>query len=176
MTQYLLAYAPRGTEFEVADAIDALGGFAVVPRKVELVRLPKQRRPSIVESPVLPNYVFARMTAEQWQQARADRLIFSTVAWMGPNEWKRVQAFAARAEQDYQVRMAQIEAGERLSEYSAGDALQLLGEPLGARMGIFRRVIEGRVPMIEAELQGVTLFGKPVMVTVDPVMARKAAE
>lgn len=184
----LLGYAPKGAEFAVEDALNDIGAFCVVPRKVELVRLPKQRRPSVIESPYWQNYIFARMTDEQWHFARTAlwvpsqdggkvRVNFSTVMWIDEREWERwVMPAVARIEQDYQVRMAQIEAGERLSEYSAGDALQLLGEPLGARMGIFRRVIEGKLPMIEAELQGVTLLGKPVVVKVDPVMARRAAE
>ena len=173
MTQHLLGYAPRGTEFDVEAALNEMGAFAVVPRKVDLIRLPKQRHPSIVESPVWANYIFASMTPEQWQQARADRLIFSTVAWIGEGEWRRFQAYAARIEQEYAARMAQIEAGQRLSEFNPGDALQLLGGLFEGRLATFRRLIEGRVPMIEAEVQGLQLIGKPVVIKVDPVNARK---
>ena len=74
------------------------------------------------------------------------------------------------------VMMAAIEAGNRLSEYMPGDALQLLSGMFQGRMATFRRLIEGKVPMIEAEVTGLALMGKPVRITVDPVMARRAAE
>ena len=173
---YLLAYAPAKTEFAVAEAINEIGALAVCPRKVELVRLAKRRRPEIEESPVLPNYLFCAMSYQQWHQCIADRIIFDTVKWIGPHEWARVQAYAARVEQDYQHRMAQIEARERLSEYEPGDALKLLGGTFQGKMAVFRRMIEGKVPMIEAEMLGFQLLGRSVTVTVDPVLARKAAE
>lgn len=185
---YLLAYAPAGTEFAVEAALNDLGAFAVVPRKVDIEMVGVRRPvPTPVDRPVWPNYIFGDVTPEQWHQARADRIIFGTVAWIGKGEWRRIMAFAEQVEQDYQFAMAAFEAGERrtkaqreaaamLASYREGEAMKLLGEPLGARLGIFRRIVERDGPKIEVELQGVTILGKPVVIDVDPIMARRAAE
>lgn len=172
---YILAYTRHGAELETAEAITTIGAFAVAPRKVDLIRLPKQRRPQIVESAFIANYIFAAMTAEQWHQCRADRIAFTTCRAISPGEWPRVQAFCARIEQDYQHRMAQIEAGNRLSEYAPGDLLEILGGAMVGRMAEFRKLHEGRVPMIEAQVQGLELLGRPVTVMLDPVNARRMA-
>jgi transcription antitermination factor NusG len=169
MTLRLLAYAPYGQEFTVAAEINDMGALAVVPRRVDLVRLPKQRRPQIVEEPFLRGYMFCAMSPDQWHEAPKE---MQTVKYIGPREWERVQDFAARIEQDYQHRMAQIEAGNRLSEYNPGDALEILGGVMQGYMAKFLRLREGVVPMIEAEVQ-LTLMGKPVMAQIDPVMARR---
>lgn len=172
---YLLAYTAAGHEFETAEAINAMGALAVVPRKVEAIRLPKRRYAEAVISPVLPNYLFLAMSPEQWHQAQADRIIFATVKWIGPNEWRRVQAYAERVEQDYMLRMEQIEARERVSEYDPGQALQLLGGAFRDSLAVFRRIVEGgKFPMVEYEVKGVRLLGKPIIGEIDPVLVRKA--
>ena len=171
MTLHLLAYAPRGQEFEIADAVNAMGAIAIVPRMVELIRLPKQRRPQISESPFLPNYIFCALTPDEWHAAPKE---LATVRFIGPQNWRRVQAFAQQVESDYQHRMAQIEAGNRLSEYNHGDVLEILGGVMQGQLATFRRLIEGKVPMIEAEVQ-MQLLGRPVIATVDPINARKVA-
>jgi hypothetical protein len=192
---YLLAYVQRGTEFAVEAAINDIGGFACVPRKVDVEMVGIRRpTPEPVERPFLPNYLFCKLSPDLWHLVRNElrapdgsRLVFSTVAWIGDGEWKRVQAFAAQVEQDYQAAMAEIEAGERrtkaqreaaarIASYKEGEAMKLLGEPLGARMGIFRRIVERDGPKIEVELQGVTMLGKPVVMTIDPTDAARAAE
>lgn len=183
MNLHILAYCPRGHEFDLADAINEGGGLAVVPRKVELVRLPKQRRPQIVESPLLPNYLFAALSPDQWHNAPRE---LSTVKFIGPNEWRRVRDFAARVEMDYQNRMADLErqmAAQKqdqhrrifLSEYAPGDTLEILGGVMQGYMATFKRLHEGAVPMIEAEVQ-LTLMGRPVTARIDPIMARRVAE
>ena len=171
----LLAYAPTGREFATSDALNDIGASAICPRKVNLIRLPKQRRPQIVEEPFLRGYMFCTMTAAQWHQAKRDNITFTTCREIGPGEWRNVQAFAARVEQDYQYRMAQIEAGNRLSEYNPGDALEILGGVMQGHMATFLRLHDGKVPMIEAQIADMELLGKPIRVTLDPINARRIA-
>jgi len=83
MTLHLLAYTPRGQEFDIAEQINAMDARAIVPRKVELTRLPKQRRPQITESAFLPNYVFCALTPDQWHAAPKE---LSTVKFIGPTK------------------------------------------------------------------------------------------
>ena len=169
----ILATASPSEVFNVCEAINDLGGLAVAPRKVELVRLPKQRRPQIVESPFLGAYFFASLSANDWHATKSD---YRTVQEIGPTEWRHVQAFCARVEQDYQLRMGQYEAGRRLEEYNPGDALQLLGGLFADHLATFQRLDEsGPVPMIKATVQGVELLGRPVEVTVDPINAKRWA-
>lgn len=172
---HLLAYVPARQEFDTAHAINSLGAMATAPRKVELIRLPKQRRPQIVESPFLRNYLFCAMTAAQWHECRAERIAFTTCCEIGPNEWRSVQTFAQRVEQDYQHRMAQIEAGNRLSEYNPGDVLEILTAPFLGKLATFRKLHDGRLPKIEAQLQGLELLGREVTVMLDPINARRIA-
>ena len=175
MTQLrILATASPSEVFAVCDAINDLGGLAVAPRKVELVRLPKQRRPQIVETPLLGAYFFASITEADWH---ATKDTFRTVQEVGPTEWRHVQAFCQRVEQDYQLRMEQIEAGRRVSEYNPGDALQLLAGMFSDHLATFQRLDEsGPVPMIKATVQGIALLGgHEIEITVDPINAKRWA-
>ena len=172
----ILAQTRPSDVCDVCDAINAIGALAVAPRRVDLLRSAKQRRPELVESPILGGYFFAAMTDDDWHQCKADRIAFTVLQPISEPEWRRVEAFCQRAEMDYQVRMGQLEAGRRLSEYNPGDALQLLGGLFADHLATFMRLDEsGQVPMIKAVVQGVELMGKPVEVTVDPVQARKWA-
>lgn len=167
MTPYL-GYAPARTEFAARDVLEALDITCIVPRKVEMVRLPKRRRPEPVESPSLQSYIFAAMTAEQWHLARAEG-VMRTVRMIGPKEWARVLKYAARVEADYQCRMEQIERGERIMEYQPGQALEILGDDLLRSMARFKRIIEGAVPMLEVEMD--CAMGR-FTATVDPIYAK----
>ena len=92
----ILAYTRAGREFETADALNELGALAISPRKVETIRLPKQRRPQVVESPFLSNYLFCAMDPDHWHQAKRDNIAFTICRDIGPHEWRNVQAFAQR--------------------------------------------------------------------------------
>ena len=168
----ILAYTRAGREFETADALNELGALAISPRKVETIRLPKQRRPQVVESPFLSNYLFCAMDPDHWHEAKRDNIAFTICRDIGPHEWRNVQAFAQRIEADYQYRMEQIDAGDRLAEYTAGDALQILGGIMAGYMATFRRLHEGTIPMIEAVIEG---GYRPVKIMLDPINARRLA-
>ncbi len=170
MTHYL-STAPAHTEFVARDTLADLGISCLVPRKVEMVRLPKRRRPEPVIEPLLQGYLFATMNATQWHLAAAEG-IMRTVKVISPKEWdKHVLPFAARVEADYQYRMAQIEAGERIAEYHPGQALQILGGALIGQFATFRSIVDGMVPMLKVEYECV--MGR-ITGLVDPIYARAA--
>lgn len=180
---YLLASVSRGAEFRTADAINDLGALAVSPRKVDMIRLPKQRRPQLVESPVFSNYLFCALTDHDYHRARLPMRFMGEVVQpirpvrvITPGEWwGNVQCCLQRIEIDYQRRMEQYEAGVRLEEYQPGDALQILAGIFEGKAASFRRLIDGKVPMIEAELMDLQILGRSVTVTVDPIKARRIA-
>lgn len=169
MSHYL-SVAPASTEFAARDALAGLGITCLVPRKVEMIRLPKRRRPEPITSPLLQTYIFATMTPDQWHQAAAEG-VMRTVKMIAPKEWTKVQAFTERVEADYQTRMAQIEAGERIAEYTPGDVLQILGGPLLGSFATFRGIVDGMVPMLKVEYDCV--MGRLISL-VDPIYARPA--
>ena len=187
---HILATAPTGREFATADAINNLGGMAVVPRTVEEIR-DKKRKHIMAELPAMHNYMFLSVTASQWHQINGGvmirlesghlkRVMVRTVRDILPQEWPRVQLFVAEIEMDYQHRMASIEhaaweaahPGTRpyLAPYNIGEKLPLLGGDLEAYF--VRSLGTADAPMIEAEI---TMFGGPVRVTLDPAKVEKWA-
>ena len=186
---YILAYAPSGKEFATADAINALGALAVVPRKVEETRN-KERKHVIIESPALPNYMFLSISERIWHKIMAGMLVkgktthIHTVAEIGSKEWERVQNFLAEVEMDYQYRMALIEDREwqsrhpgpppserpYIAPYNVEEKLHLLGGDLEARF--IQSLGTQAAPMIEVE---VTMFGRPVKAKVEPDKVKRWA-
>lgn len=169
MSHYL-SVTPASTEFSARDTLAGLDISCIVPRKVEMIRLPKRRRPEPVVEPLIRGYIFATMTPDQWHQAAAEG-VMRTVKMIAPKEWIKVQAFADQVEADYQTRIAQIEAGERISEYQPGQALQILGGTLDGKFAIFRGIVDGMVPLLKVEYDCV--MGRLTSL-VDPIYARPA--
>lgn len=166
-------YTRAGQEFDLQDEMRALGLWAVAPRKVELVRQGKRRRPDTVVSPYLPGYLFFQADDDQWHQIRAKRLVRSTMG-MTEASARDAMRFIARVEADYTARMAEIEAGIRVAEYNPGDLLQIMCGPLAGHIAAFVAMQEGSdFPRIRAE---VALFGTSVPVTLDPISAKRAAQ
>lgn len=169
-----LAYAPARREFEARDAIAALGIHAIVPRRVDLIRHGKRRFPDAVVSPILPNYLFLDITDAQWHQVAHLPTIRLTLMGIGPKDWRDVQIFATATEADFASRMAEIDAGSRVSEYQPGDALKIISGALSNQMATFRRIIESRhspFPVIEAEIN---IMGRVTPIRLDPVNTCKA--
>ena len=165
---YLLAYVRSGQEFATANAINDEGGLAVAPRKVELVRHATHHKWEPVESPLLPNYVFCAVTPAQYYTAGQALQVHGIrprmVMMFDKRQWVNVQAYAQRAEADYQFRMEQAEGRKYLSPYSPGDALQLLGGALIGQMVRFAGVAylpNNPHPLIawEADMMGQVVSG-----------------
>lgn len=173
-----IAYAASGHEFSVQEQCEVLGYACDVPRRVDMIRHAKRRRPDKVIRPFLPNYVFIHGDDSAFHALREIKELRGTALGIGDNEARRVKAFIAKVEADFTERLAQIEAGERLSEYRPGDVLTLMTGPFAGQLATFRRMVENArdvFPKIEAEL-AVNLMGKPVTAIVDPINARRAAE
>ena len=163
------AYVRR--EFDAAEECEALGITCYLPRKVEMIRQGRRRRPDAVIRPYLPGYLFIQATAEEWHMLKATKHI-RTLMGIGPNEARRVMAFIDRCEAEYTARMAAIEAGERVSEYAEGDTLEITLGPLAGTLARFKRIAEGAMfPEVVAEAE---LMGQVVTIKLDPLAARKA--
>lgn len=172
MTLYA-AYVRTGKEFDAQEECDTLGIVCHVPRRVDMIRQGKRRRPDPVVRPFLPNYVFIEATPEQWHALKDTKHIRTTLG-IGEGSARLVHRFIASVEADYAQRMAQIEAGQRVDEYNEGDALEIIAGPLAGQLARFKRIAEGAgiFPEVVAELD---LMGQAVTVRLDPLAARKPA-
>lgn len=161
-------YAPSGQEFDAQEEAEALGVWCAVPRRVDLIRSGNRRFPDAVVSPYLQNYVFAQATSEEWHWLRQSKLCRSLI-FIPPASSRSVMAFIDRVEADFADRMAQIEAGHRVSEYDPGDLLEIIAGPLAGQFAQFRSIAEGAgmFPEIRAD-------GPLGAMRLDPLHVRKA--
>ena len=181
MTQLrILAITKRGAEFATADAINDMGGMAVVPRQVTIIPAKGDQPARYDYRPFLPNYLFLSLTEAQWYQCRQDRLFiaregvrtilpeFRRVLDILPATWADFQGFADRAEMACNLRIEQFETGLRVARYRPGDRLRIVGDLLDGqlrdRLARFVRMDGGKVI---AEVDGMTMLGKPVTARLD---------
>jgi transcription antitermination factor NusG len=173
-----IAYARSGTEPQVVEDICALGIDARVPLKIEPIRRGKQRWAEPVTTALFPNYVFINCTDAQWHQLRGIKNLAATFYPVPARTYERtILPMLDQAAAEYETRKAQIEAGERVSEYQDGDRLMLLAGKLAGTLATFRRLVEAGeygFPEIVAELPA-TIGGKPITVRVDPLEAKRVA-
>lgn len=166
------AYTRAGTEFDAQEECDVLGITCHVPRRVDMIRQGKRRRPDPVIRPFLPNYLFCELTPEEWHMLKASKHIRSLMG-IGDGSARLVMQFIARVEADFAQRMAQIEAGQRVDEYAENDLLEIIAGPLAGQLAKFKRIAEGAgiFPEIIAETE---LMGQGVTLRLDPLAARRA--
>ena len=167
-----IAYTPKGREFDAQEEAEALGLWAMVPRRVDMLRKGFNRRAEPVISAYLPNYMFFRSGNEGWHWMKGSKTV-RTVMGVSPGNAALVDQFIDRVEADFAARIAQIEAGQRVDEYEPGDLLQIVTGPFAGVVASFKRVAEGAsmFPELVVETQ---LFGQAVTVRVDPIAARRA--
>lgn len=167
------AYVRTGKEFDAQEECETLGITCHVPRRVDMIRQGKRRRPDPVVKPFLPNYVFIEATPAQWHDLKDTKLIRTTMG-IGEGNARLVHRFIAKVEADYAERMAQINAGERVSEYAENDLLEILEGGFREKLLRFSRVAEGAngFPIVLAKAE---LFGREVEVPLDPLIVKKAA-
>lgn len=166
--------AKSGREFEVRDAILALGAMAYVPRKIEALRRGKQRWAEAVESPVLPNYVFVDCTDDEWHGLRSVKHLSGTMLRVPGATVRSIQAFLDREAKAYAERRALYDAGERLSQYTSGDEIEIFGGPFAGRLATFRSMTQAdgeMFPRLRAETE---VMGRVVTFNLDPINVRKA--
>jgi transcription antitermination factor NusG len=199
MTMYILATTRTNHEFATADAINAMGALAVVPRKVQHIPAQNGKRASYDYRPFMPQYIFLAMTEAQWHEIHSrpmywDKPVGKTkdgqiitkriildpprrALDILPRTWADFQAFAHRAELACDRRIEQIERGDAVARYRRGDKLRILGDmtqgQLRAEVATFLRLdAKGR---IVAESVGVEVFGKPFTMTLDAVQVEAIA-
>ncbi len=171
-TTLWIAYAATGREFEAEEALRLLDVECIVPRQINLLRRGNNRRPEPVESPFLPNYVFAWVTPDQWYWLKDANL--RTCMGVSAASERLVRAFIDRVQADYTARRAQIEAGERVAEYEPGDLLRITTGPFAEQLVRFRRMVERAdqmFPRISAEIDA---LGGAVPLELDPLHVRRA--
>jgi transcription antitermination factor NusG len=167
----LLAYAAR--EFDAQEEAEALGIVCLVPRRVDLIRQGKRRRPDAIITAAWPRYIFADCTPDEWHHLK-DIKGFRSVTWVPDREAQSIRKQAHAIERAFEQRMAQIEAGERVSEYEPGALLNIISGEFAGQVATFTRMVEqaGEIfPRIKAEME---FFGRAVKVDLDPLDVRKA--
>jgi transcription antitermination factor NusG len=169
----LLAYAAR--EFDAQEEAEALGITCYVPRRVDMIRSGKRRRPDPVITAAWPRYLFADVTEEEWHWLKDSKHIRS-IMWVNDREAQVIRKQANAIERAFEQRMRQIEAGERLSQYEPGALLDIVGGQFAGNIVTFTRMVERAdqmFPFIEAEMQ---MMNRSVRVMLDPLYVQKAAE
>jgi transcription antitermination factor NusG len=185
-----IAYTPKGREFDAQEEAEALGLWAMVPRRVDMLRKGFNRRAEPVISAYLPNYMFFRSGNEGWHWMKGSKTV-RTVMGVSPGNAALVDQFIDRVETDFAARMAQIEAAQKvmndaeatkaqrrlaleaMQQYAPDERLEIMLGPFAGVMARFKRVAEGAsmFPELVVETQ---LFGQAVTVRVDPIAARRA--
>lgn len=182
-----LTYVPTGAEFDLVEDCKVLGITARVPRKVEVVRTGNNRWPEPRVTPYLPNYGFVEATAEEWHWLKDIRYV-RDIMGIAPQWRPKLQMFFDAVEAQYQTRMVEIEAAQKvlmdqeasktarrdairlMRQYTTGDLLEVITGPLAGQMVAFGAMVErasSLTPLIEAELNG-------LRVQLDPLSVRKA--
>lgn len=168
-----LAYARAGKELEVHEALAEIGITSRCARVVEVKRIGKRHRPDVFIDPLLPNYLFVECTAEQYLDAVAIKNIAPTMSMIPKCDLAEIAAFLDRADAALDERLARINAGERLQQFTEGELLEVLGGPLTGMIARFRRIVDddrGIFPSVEAE---VDMMGRPVPTKLDALHVRK---
>jgi transcription antitermination factor NusG len=167
----LLAYAAR--EIDAATEAEALGISCLVPRRVDLIRQGKRRRPDAVITAAWPRYIFADVTDTQWHTFTAIKGVRS-VLWVADKEAVTVRKQANAIERAFEQRMAQIEAGERVSEYEPGALLNIISGEFAGQVATFTRTVERSQEMFPRIMAEMEFFGRAVKVDLDPLDVRRA--
>lgn len=173
MTLYAI-YTPAKQELATEAEIMAKGIRAECAKQVNVIRQGYRRRPDVVVTSFLPNYTFSWLTPADWHEVVKIKTVRDLLA-IGPGPEREVVQFLNRVNADYRRRMAQIEAGERVSEYQPGDLLTIMTGPFAGQLAKFTRMIETAndlFPQIEADMN---IMGQSVKMKIDPLAARKLA-
>ena len=184
-----IAYTARGREFDAQEEAETLGLWAAVPRRVDLIRQGKRRRPDAIVSPYLDNYVFVEADATGWHWLRGSKHVRSLMG-VPPQEVAKVQRFIAKVEAEFIAKEAEIdraveimrnreaskedrrEAMKVMQAYTPGDLLEVICGPFAGQIVAFGAMVEraaSKLPEIEVSLQGLE-WGA---MRLDPLHVRK---
>jgi transcription antitermination factor NusG len=147
MSSLYLCYTTSKQEIAVRDELRLLGCEVTCPLVLEGTPDPKRagrKRATIwTEKPALMNYIWARMTPDQFRESR--KIIhlhpkMDEVSWAAERDLRRFQDMTDRA---YQKALRAKERGEEAPPaFDAGQAIQTIGGPLAGLVGQFRRIVE----------------------------------
>lgn len=169
-----IGYARSGKEIEVSVAIEDLGIRCHIALQAEAKRSGKKRRPDLIISPVLPNYIFIEADVEQWFELAQVKHLAMTKTVCPSASIPGVMRFLTASQAKYAERMAKIQAGERLEEFQPNDLIKIISGPLEGQLARFKRIVEesgdDMFPMVEGEFE---MMGQVVTSRFDTLTVKK---
>jgi transcription antitermination factor NusG len=144
--RYLL-FARSGHELVVADDLALIGCDVwcgkVLEGKPDPKRAGRKRATVWCERPALPNYIFAKMTAEQFYAAKNIKHLAKTITLVPWSSERGLIRFQDRVDAEYQkARAAQARGEQAPPQFDAGQALEAIGGPLAGLVVRFRQIVE----------------------------------
>ena len=143
-------------------------------RKIEFIRQGKKRRPEAIESPYLPNYIFAEIPAHRFLDVVGIKYLAKTLTPLTRCDLKALRAFSEVTAKEYDAAQRIKGNQDLISEYKAGQAVRLLDGRFADRLLTFKGVVERSFdlyPKIQMETE---MFGRSVLVEADPLDVRRA--
>lgn len=143
MTTSLYACAAQtGREYSVEQDLRDLGVWVWVPRTVYPVRPPNCRHFVATDKPRWPGYVFARMDAGMFFEARNVRYLHRTKMQLHPREAAQLLETHSRIEAENARARREIELGERKSAWEPGQRVEIIDGPFKDRLATFASIID----------------------------------
>jgi len=147
MTATYILYARSGREQQVVDDLRLEGIDAWLALVLEGKPDPKRggRKRCMIwhERPLLPNYVFATLTAPQFYVAQSLKHVSPTLTMVPYSAERDLKRFMDRADTEYQKARRARERGEEAPPaFSEGETLEAIGGPLSGLLARFRRIVE----------------------------------
>lgn len=166
-----IGYARRHKEFEVEEALHALGINAWCPREIHWRALGKKRRPKAYAVPVLPNYVFIDMSAEQFYTAQKVKHLADTMQLMTDKQVARYLApFREAVTAAYEAERKREAQGNAPScEFRPAQRVVVRSPMLDGQIATFKRIVERSFdmhPKLELEFE---MMNRRVTTLVDPL-------
>jgi transcription antitermination factor NusG len=168
-----LCYAKSKQEIYVRDELRLIGADVwcglVLEGKPDPKRAGRKRATIWTERPVLPNYLWARMSPQQFYDSRTIKHLSPTmtlVPWSAERDLRRFQDMTDRAYE--QARRARDRGEQAPPAFEAGQVLEIIGGPLQGLTARFRGIVE------DAEGFHVEADGPLGVVKANPAHVKKA--
>lgn len=171
MSGTYILYARSKQEFTVADELRLMGCDVWCGRVIRWKRTGKKRRPEPHEEVALPNYLWATMTAEQFQDSKRIKYLASTRQLVTHSQERGLRRFQRMVDEAYEKADEQRRRAEApLPEFNVDQALTIIGGPFKDMVVKFRGIINA-ADALNREIEADGPFGK---VRIDPLDVRAA--